>query len=241
MEQNYLFAPSARVSVPIVGREERFPVHRMYCLVRNHRGHAQEMGASAEVPPTVFLKPADPEALVVLEAGVTGEIRYPSLTGRLHHEIELVVAIGVAGVRISRDKALNHVFGYASGLDMTRQDLLNEASRQGFPWCIGKSFTHCAVIGPITPAEGAGEVHDAEFGLLVNGAERQRGRVSALIWSVAEAIERLSQAWELQPGDLIYMGTCDGVAAVLPGDVMEGGVSGLGTLRVLVAAHELGY
>jgi fumarylpyruvate hydrolase len=237
MEQNYLFAPPARVAVPIVGRAERFPVHRVYCLVRNHRRHAQEMGASAEVPPTVFLKPADTEALVVLEGGEEGVIRYPSLTGRLHHEVELVVAIGVGGAGIRREEALGHVLGYASGLDMTRQDLLNEASRQGFPWCIGKSFTHCAVIGPITLVEGAGALHDAEFGLQVNGEERQRGRISELIWGVAEAIEKISRAWELQPGDLIYMGTCDGVAAVLPGDVMEGGVSGLGALRVHVAAH----
>lgn len=237
MPPKYLFAPTVPVSAPVVGREARFPLRRIYGLVRNHRRHAREMGGAELAPPTVFLKPSDPAAVVVLEAGEEGVVRYPRLTGRLHPEIELVVAIGVAGADIRRDAALDHVFGYAVGLDMTRQDLLDAASAQGFAWCVGKSFEDAAVLGPITPAAQAGGVHDAEFRLRVNGEARQRGRVSELTWGVAETIEQLSKSWALQPGDLIYMGTCDGVGPVVVGDRLEGSVEGLEALRARVVAH----
>jgi len=178
------------------------------------------------------MKPAD--ALVVVNAGETGSMPYPSLTKNLHHEIELVVAIGKGGKDIKADYAQQHIFGYAVGLDMTRRDLQNEMKKQGRPWCIGKGFDKAAPIGPITPVAAAGDIGKAEIYLQVNGQERQHSNVSKLIWNIAETIEHLSAAWELQPGDLIYTGTPEGVAAVVAGDTMLGGVSGLEPITVSV-------
>jgi fumarylpyruvate hydrolase len=160
---------------------------------------------------------------------------YPSLTQNLHHEIELVVAIGQGGRNILAADAAKHIYGYAVGLDMTRRDLQNEMKKQGRPWCIGKAFDHSAPIGPITPIAQAGDVKNAEISLLVNGADRQRSNVAKLIWNVAETIEHLSAAWELQPGDLIYTGTPEGVAAVVAGDVLVGQVAGLGSLQIKIS------
>ena len=230
---SYVFPPPAPVSVPIVGRTERFPVHRVYCVGRNYEEHAKEMGFTGREPPFFFLKPAD--AVVVVDAGQTGTIPYPSLTKNLHHEIELVVAIGQGGSNIAAADALSHIFGYAVGLDMTRRDLQGEMKKQGRPWCIGKAYDQSAPIGPIVPAAQAGDVLHAEIALQVNGQDRQRSNVAKLIWNVAETIEHLSAAWALQPGDLIYTGTPEGVAAVVSGDLMVGSVAGLGELRVRVA------
>ena len=191
------------------------------------------MGFTGREPPFFFLKPAN--TLVVVESGQTGSMPYPSLTKNFHHEIELVVAIGKGGKNISAADALKHVYGYAIGLDMTRRDLQNEAKKTGRPWCIGKGFDHSAPIGPITRAEQAGDVEKAEIYLQVGGVDRQRSNVSKLIWNIAESIEHLSAAWELQPGDLIYSGTPEGVAAVVSGDTLVGGVTGLETLRIKVA------
>ena len=231
---SYVFPPPATVSVPIVGRAERFPVHRIYCVGRNYVEHAQEMGFTGREPPFFFLKPAD--GLVVVDAGQTGTAPYPSLTSNYHHEIELVAAIGKGGRNIKAADALSHVFGYAVGLDMTRRDLQNEMKKQGRPWCIGKAFDHSAPIGPITPAAEAGDIANAEIWLQVNGTDRQRSRVSKLIWNIAETIEHLSAAWTLQPGDLIYTGTPEGVAAVVAGDTLAGGVTGLTPLTVKIVA-----
>lgn len=230
---SFVFTPPALVSVPVVGTLDRFPVHRVYCVGRNYEEHAKEMGFTGREPPFFFLKPAD--AVVVVEAGQTGVIPYPSLTSNLHHEIELVAAIGTGGKNIKAADALKHIFGYAVGLDMTRRDLQGEMKKQGRPWCIGKAYDHSAPIGPITPADKAGDVANAEIYLQVNGKDRQRSTVSKLIWNLAETIEHLSTAWELQPGDLIYTGTPAGVAAVVSGDTMVGEVQGLGTLTVKVA------
>ncbi|MES2686424.1 MAG: fumarylacetoacetate hydrolase family protein [Pseudomonadota bacterium] len=230
---SFVFTPPALVSVPVVGTLDRFPVHRVYCVGRNYEEHAKEMGFTGREPPFFFLKPAD--AVVVVEAGHTGVIPYPSLTSNLHHEIELVAAIGTGGKNIKAADALKHIFGYAVGLDMTRRDLQGEMKKQGRPWCIGKAYDHSAPIGPITPADKAGDVANAEIWLQVNGKDRQRSTVSKLIWNLAETIEHLSAAWELQPGDLIYTGTPEGVAAVVSGDTMVGEVKGLGTLTVKVA------
>ena len=230
---NFVFAPPATVSIPVVGTENRFPVHRIYCVGRNYEEHAKEMGFTGREPPFFFLKPAD--ALVVVDAGGTGTIPYPSLTKNLHHEIELVVAIGTGGKNIKAADAQKHIFGYAVGLDMTRRDLQNEMKKQGRPWCIGKAFDNSAPIGPITPVAQAGDVNNGEIYVQVDGKDRQRSNVSKLIWNVAETIEHLSAAWELQPGDLIYTGTPEGVAAVVSGDTMVGSVAGLGTLSVKVA------
>jgi fumarylpyruvate hydrolase len=230
---SFVFTPPPLVSVPVVGTLDRFPVHRVYCVGRNYEEHAKEMGFTGREPPFFFLKPAD--AVVVVEAGQTGVIPYPSLTSNLHHEIELVAAIGTGGKNIKAADALKHIFGYAVGLDMTRRDLQGEMKKQGRPWCIGKAYDHSAPIGPITPADKAGDVANAEIWLQVNGQDRQRSTVSKLIWNLAETIEHLSTAWELQPGDLIYTGTPAGVAAVVSGDTMVGEVQGLGTLTVKVA------
>jgi fumarylpyruvate hydrolase len=227
-----VFPPAPVATVPVVGRSERFPVHRIYCVGRNYEEHAKEMGFTGREPPFFFMKPAD--AVLPVEAGQTGHMPYPSLTANLHHEIELVVAIGKGGRAIAATNALEHVFGYAVGLDMTRRDLQNDMKKQGRPWCIGKGFDHSAPIGPITPAAQAGDVARAAIWLQVNGADRQRSTVAQLIWNIAETIEHLSAAWELQPGDLIFSGTPEGVGAVVRGDVLEGGVDGLGTLRLQV-------
>ena len=230
---SYTFEPTPVVSVPVVGKAERFPVHRIYCVGRNYEEHAKEMGFTGREPPFFFLKPAD--TLVVVNAGDTGSMPYPSLTKNLHHEIELVVAIGTGGKNIAAADALRHIYGYAVGLDMTRRDLQNDMKKQGRPWCIGKGFDHSAPIGPITPAAQAGDVANADIHVQVNGQDRQRSNVSQLIWNIAETIEHLSAAWELQPGDLIYTGTPEGVAAVVSGDTMVGSVTGLGELKVHVA------
>jgi fumarylpyruvate hydrolase len=229
---SYVFTP-AIPSVPVVGRAERFPVHRIYCVGRNYVEHAKEMGFTGREPPFFFLKPAD--AVVPVAAGETGTMAYPTLTKDLHHEIELVVAIGTAGKNIKAADAQKHIFGYAVGLDMTRRDLQGEMKKQGRPWCIGKGFEQSAPIGPITPAAQAGDVTNAEIFLQVNGKDRQRSNVSKLIWNIGEIMEHVSAAWDLQPGDLIYTGTPEGVAAVVSGDTMVGGVSGLGELRIRVA------
>ena len=229
---SFVFPPPAIVSVPVVGSSERFAVHRIYCVGRNYEDHAKEMGFTGREAPFFFLKPAD--AIVAVEAGSTGSIPYPSLTKNLHHEIELVVAIGTGGKNIQAADAQKHIYGYAVGLDMTRRDLQGEMKKQGRPWCIGKGYDHSAPIGPITPAAQAGDVGKAEIYLQVAGLDRQRSNVSKLIWNIAETIEHLSAAWELQPGDLIYTGTPEGVAAVVVGDTMMGGISGLGELSVKV-------
>ena len=229
---SFVVSPPAVVSVPVVGQAARFPVHRVYCVGRNYEEHAKEMGFTGREPPFFFLKPAD--AIVVVNAGEVGSIAYPSLTKNLHHEIELVVAIGTGGKNIPAADAFQHIYGYAVGLDMTRRDLQNDMKKQGRPWCIGKAFDQSAPIGPITPLAQAGDVGQAEIYLQVNGIDRQRSNVAKLIWSIAETIEHLSAAWELQPGDLIYTGTPEGVAAVVAGDTMVGDIGGLGTLAVRV-------
>jgi fumarylpyruvate hydrolase len=229
---NHVFPPPAPVSVPVTGRPERFPVHRIYCVGRNYEEHAKEMGFTGREPPFFFLKPAD--AVVVADVEQTAHLPYPSLTNNLHHEIELVVAIGVGGRDIRAEDASKHIFGYAVGLDMTRRDLQNDMKKQGRPWCIGKAFDHSAPIGAITPAAQAGDIAHAAIWLQVNGADRQRSAIDKLIWNIGEVIAHLSAAWELQPGDLIYTGTPEGVAAVVKGDVLSGGIDGLAALSVCI-------
>ncbi len=229
----YVFTPSPTVSVPVVGSTQQFPVHRIYCVGRNYEDHAVEMGHTGREPPFFFMKPAD--AVLVVNAGETADLPYPSLTHNLHHEIELVVAIGVGGKDIAVEDALLHIYGYAVGLDMTRRDLQNDMRKQGRPWCIGKGFDHSAPIGPITPAQAVPSISQAEISLQVNGALRQTSLISRLIWNVTETIAQLSSAWELQPGDLIYTGTPAGVAAVVSGDVLAGSITGLTPIKLQVS------
>jgi fumarylpyruvate hydrolase len=227
----YVVPAPATTSVPVVGRPERFPVHRIYCVGRNYVEHAQEMGYTGREPPFFFLKPAD--AVVVAEPAVT--IPYPSQTSNYHHEVELVVAIGVGGKNIQAADAARHIYGYAVGFDMTRRDLQMDMRKQGRPWDIGKGFDQSAPIGPIVPAAQAGDIGKAEIAITVNGAPRQSSSIPKLIWNIAEVIEHLSAAWELQPGDLIYTGTPEGVGAVVKGDIMVGTVTGLPNITVTVA------
>ena len=230
----FVFTPPVAAAVPVQGGAATalFPVHRIYCVGRNYVEHAIEMGHSGREAPFFFMKPAD--AVLPVAEGTVGAMRYPSMTANLHHELELVVAIGQGGRDIPAAKALSHVWGYAIGLDMTRRDLQNEAKKLGRPWCIGKGFDESAPIGPIKRAEECSLSADTKITLEVNGNPRQASTLGKLIWSVSEIIEHLSKAWELQPGDLIFTGTPEGVAAVEVGDTLRASLDGVGTLEVQV-------
>jgi fumarylpyruvate hydrolase len=228
---SYVFTPPAIASVPVAGGGE-FPVHRIYCVGRNYADHAVEMGFTGREPPFFFMKPAD--AVVAVADGETGAIDYPTMTKNFHYEIELVVAIGTGGRDIKAADAPKHIWGYAVGLDMTRRDIQGEMKKQGRPWCIGKAFDQSAPIGPIVPFAKTGELLTGAITLDVNGVRKQTGDLKELIWSVNETIEQLSNAWLLQPGDLIFSGTPAGVGPVVSGDVMVGTVAGLGSLKVAV-------
>ena len=228
---SYVFTPPAVVAVPVAGGGE-YPVHRIYCVGRNYAEHAQEMGFTGREPPFFFMKPAD--AVVAVADGETGAIDYPPLTANLHHEIELVIAIGTGGSGIKAAHAADHIWGYAVGLDMTRRDLQNDMKKQGRPWCIGKAFDQSAPIGAVHAKSSTGELTAGAITVAVNGTVKQTGDLKDLIWNVNETIEHLSAAWTLQPGDLIFTGTPAGVAAVVRGDLMEGAIDGLGTLKVRV-------
>ena len=232
----YVIPAPLQPSVAVLGTAERFPIHRIYCVGRNYAEHAREMGASGQEPPFFFLKPAD--AVLPVAADTTGELPYPSLTQDLHHEVELVVALGQGGRDIAAADALAHIYGYAVGLDMTRRDLQAALKKQGRPWCIAKGFEASAPIGPLTPAAqwaGAptGEPQ-AHITLHVNGALRQSGHTEQMLCGVAETIAQLSRAWTLQPGDLIFTGTPAGVGAVQRGDVLQAHIDGLQPLSVRV-------
>ena len=229
---SYVFEPAAPTAVPVDGGGQ-FPVHRIYCVGRNYAEHAQEMGHSGREPPFFFMKPAD--AVLAVPAGTTGRMAYPTLTANLHHEVELVVAIGVGGQDIAAADAPAHVFGYAVGLDMTRRDLQNDMKKAGRPWSIGKAFEQSAPIGPIVPMARSGERVRGAITLAVNGVSRQQGDLADLIWSVNETIEQLSRAWTLRAGDLIFTGTPAGVGAVVRGDLLEARIEGLPPLCVKVS------
>lgn len=222
---SYVIPPAPVAYLPIKGSAQVFPVRRIYCVGRNYAEHAIEMGSDpTREPPFYFAKPAD--AVVINGA----DMPYPSVTKSLHHEMELVVAIGTGGSDISVGDALKHVWGYCCGLDMTRRDIQNEAKKTGRPWDMGKGFDHSAPMGPLVPAAGI----DPSKGLIelkVNGQVRQTSDLSKLIWSVPEVIANLSQLVRLEPGDLIMTGTPEGVAAVVKGDLLEGVVEGVGEVR----------
>jgi fumarylpyruvate hydrolase len=226
----YVFTPPAVVGIPVAGSNDTFPVHRIYCVGRNYEDHAKEMGGTGREAPFFFMKPAD--AVLNVPSGTTVTMPYPTLTANLHHEIELVVAIGKGGGHIKAADAHQHIFGFAVGLDMTRRDLQNEMKKQGRPWSISKGFDHSAPIGPITPASRVPDIENAEIAVQVNGSDRQRSTTAKMIWNIAETIEKLSEAWVLQPGDLVFTGTPEGVGAVVRGDVMHGSVTGLDSISV---------
>jgi fumarylpyruvate hydrolase len=228
---NYAVPPAPVYTLTIAGSEERFPVNRIFCVGRNYAAHAREMGRDPDrEKPFFFMKPAN----AAVDAAGEVTIPYPPKTANFHHEIELVVAIGKGGANIPLEQALEHVFGYAVGLDMTRRDIQLQAREQGRPWEFGKSFAHSAPIGTISPAAVIGHPDAGGIAVTVNGAPRQSSDISKLIWSVAESIAYLSEYETLEPGDIIMTGTPEGVNAVVAGDVMHGVVEGLASITVRV-------
>ena len=226
---DYVFAPPPQATVPVAGGG-LFPVRRVFCVGRNYAEHVREMGGNPErEAPFFFTKPAD----AVVTAGA--DMAYPPATANLHHEMELVVAIGTGGVEIPVGEALGHVFGYAAGLDMTRRDLQNEAKTARRPWDMSKGFDHSAPISDIVRAAALPDPTHGRIELRVNGAVRQSSDLSQMIWSVAETVAYLSTLVRLAPGDLIFTGTPEGVAAVQRGDLLEGTVAGVGTVSVRIA------
>ncbi len=221
-------APPA-ATLPVAGTEDVYPVHRIYCVGRNYAAHAREMGADPDrEPPFFFMKPAD----AVVLSGAT--IPYPAATEDFHHEIELVVAIGTGGSDIPASDALDHIYGYGVGLDMTRRDLQEGAKQTRRPWDMGKGFDRSAPCTEIVPAAQIGHPDSGAIWLKVNGEERQSGDLNQLIWNVSETISCLSALVELTPGDLIYTGTPAGVGPVGPGDKLEGHVDGVGDLTITI-------
>jgi fumarylpyruvate hydrolase len=229
MADSFVIDPPAQPSIPVVGQKGRFPVHRIYCVGRNYAEHAREMGKDPEKePPFFFTKPAD----AVLPDGAP--MHYPPGTKNLHHEIELVVALHRGGFKIPAERALDHVYGYAVGLDMTRRDLQMQARDMGRPWDFGKAFDESAPITAIYPVASHGHHSAGAITLDVNGQRRQTGDLRDLIWSVPETISFLSDYYRLQPGDLIFTGTPAGVGPVQQGDVLVGEVAGLARLEVKI-------
>jgi len=228
----YLFEPAPIHALPVAGSDALYPVHRIYCVGRNYAAHAREMGKDPDRdPPFYFMKPA----IALSVAAPSTTVPYPPQTSNYHHEIELVVAIGKGGRDIPLEQALEHVYGYAVGLDMTRRDLQLKAREQGRPWELGKSFAESAPIGPIHTASEVGHLASGHISVSVDGETRQSSDLSKLIWSVAECIAHLSQYEELLPGDLIMTGTPEGVGPVTPGQTMVGAIDGLGRIEVTVA------
>jgi len=225
----YVIPAPAQTSVEVAGSSERFPVHRIYCVGRNYAAHAREMGMDPErEPPFFFSKPAD--AIVPNGAPVP----YPPRTGNLHHEIELVVAIGVGGRDIPLADALAHVFGYAVGNDLTRRDLQFAAREKGQPWDVSKGFDRSAPVTAIRRAAEVGHLERGRIWIEVNGERRQQADLSEMIWSVPEIVAELSTLFDLVPGDLIFTGTPAGVGPVQRGDSLVGGIDGLETLRTTI-------
>jgi fumarylpyruvate hydrolase len=231
MKDHFVFSPPPTPSLAVAGRSERFPVHRVYCVGRNYPAHAREMGGDPQrEPPFFFTKP--PDAVTT-----SPTLSYPPRTRNLHHEVELVAAIGRGGRNISAAAAPNHVFGYAVGVDLTRRDLQAEAKRQGRPWDTAKGFDHSAPLSAIVPVPDCGHPSAGLIELAVNGALRQRGDLADMIWPVAEVIAELSAYYCLQPGDLVFTGTPEGVGELLPGDRVQARIEGVGSLEFRMAEN----
>ncbi len=223
----------AAVTLPIVGTSDVYPVRRIYCIGRNYAAHAREMGSDpTREPPFFFQKPTD--AVQVVAIGTRADHPYPSLTKNYHYELELVAALQSGGKNIAVGDALQHVYGYAIGLDMTRRDLQRGMGDQKKPWEIGKSFDMSAPIGPIHPVAMTQHFTKGRIELKVNGQVKQEADLSYMIWSVAEQISQLSQAFELKAGDIIYSGTPENVGPVVKGDVLVGRIDGLPELSVRI-------
>lgn len=228
----FVIQAPAQPAVLVAGSTALFPVHRIYCVGQNYAEHAREMGATGRDAPFFFMKPAD--AVLPVAHGETGRMPYPPMTHNLHHEVELVVAIGKGGADIAAENAREHVWGFAVGLDMTRRDLQAESKKQGRPWSTSKGFDHSAPIAPIHPVQETGWIEKGIIKLRVDGIERQCSDIDNMIWSVSEIIAHLSRYFSLQPGDLIFTGTPAGVSAVQTGNMIEAGIDGLGELQVQI-------
>jgi fumarylpyruvate hydrolase len=223
---DFVFTPAPQASNAVAGSDARFPIRRVFCVGRNYEAHAREMGNDPNrEPPFFFMKPAD---AVVAAAGT---VPYPPLTDDLHHEVELVVAIGKGGSNLSADEALGHVWGYAVGIDLTRRDLQAVAKKMSRPWDWGKGFDASAPCGAIVPVAVSGHPQAGSISLSVNGELRQQGDLNELIWPVADVIAIISQSVVLAPGDLIYTGTPAGVGALQPGDKVSAQVEGVGSIE----------
>ncbi len=224
----YFFKP-VRPAVSVAGSDRLFPVHRIYCVGQNYAAHATEMGSNPDrEPPFYFMKPPDS----VTESG--GTVPYPPRTENLHHEIELVVAIGEPGMNIDASRAQEHIFGYAVGIDLTRRDLQAQAKERRRPWDTGKGFEHAAPVSAIHRVDEVGHPSTGRIWLAVNGTVRQDGDIGDMIWNVPEAIAELSTLFTLAPGDLIFTGTPAGVEALSSGDQVTGGIDGVDEISIAI-------
>lgn len=229
----FVFAPGAPIALSVVGSGDQFPVRRVYCVGRNYAAHAREMGFDPDrEPPFFFCKPDN--AIVPVAYGEVLELPYPAQTSNYHYEAELVAVIGKSGSDIRIENALDYVWGYAIGLDMTRRDLQIKMREMGPPWEIGKAFDLSAPVGPIHPVSEVGHIEKAGLWLAVNGEMKQKSDVSHLIWSLAETVSYLSKFFRLEPGDVIFTGTPEGVGPVKTSDTMKVGIERLGELTVKV-------
>ena len=229
---SFVIPQPPQAAVAVAGVSGFFPVRRIWCVGRNYLDHVREMGNDERAPPFFFAKHAD-----MIEADGT-VIPYPPLTGDLHHEVELVVAMKSGALRIPADRALDHVYGYAVGIDLTRRDLQNAARKKEQPWEIAKSFDHSAPCGALQPAARIGHPTKGRIWLSVNGKERQSGDLAQMIWKVPEIVSQLSQQVALDAGDIIMTGTPAGVSPLAPGDRIECGCDGVGTLKVMIGQAE---
>lgn len=229
----YLFAVPPVPAVPVRGSDALYPVSRIFCVGRNYAAHAREMGFDPDrEPPFYFTKPAN----AIVASGET--VPYPAATANYHYEMELVIAIGKPAFRVGVDSALDAVYGYACGLDMTRRDLQMKAREMGRPWDLGKGFEKSAVMSELVPASDIGHLTSGLIELTVNGEVKQSSDLSKLIWSVAEVVSHLSQFYHLAPGDLIYTGTPEGVGPTVSGDKLEGRIEGVGSIALTIGAAE---
>ncbi|QRG06531.1 fumarylacetoacetate hydrolase family protein [Xanthobacter dioxanivorans] len=227
---SYVFPPASVPALPVAGSADLFPVHRIYCVGRNFADHAVEMGHDPNKEPPFFFQ-KNPDTLV--PSGAT--IAYPKMTADLHHEVELVVALKAGGEDIPVERALDLVFGYGVGLDLTRRDLQGEAKKLGRPWEVGKAFEDGAPCSALVPVEKIGHPASGRIFLNINGAPKQQGDLNQMIWKVPEMIATLSTLFRLAPGDLIFAGTPAGVGPIAKGDRLEGGVAGVGEITLTVA------
>ncbi|MDB5503850.1 MAG: fumarylacetoacetate hydrolase [Tardiphaga sp.] len=230
MTASFVIAPPPQAAIAVQGDDKKFPVRRVWCVGRNYLEHIRELGNDERNPPFFFAKHAD----MIVPEGST--VPYPTLTKDMQHEVELIVALKSGGLNISADKALDHVWGYGVSVDLTRRDLQMASRKKEQPWEIGKSFDMSAPSGALAPASRIGHPSTGKIWLSVNGTERQKGDLSEMIWNVAEIIAKLSLQVELGAGDVILTGTPAGVAALHPGDQIECGVDGIGTLKFAIGA-----